>query len=128
MKKPMKVLAIIAVLLFLLCIGYLQLDPLQKVRIHQKFAKLKFSSEMAEDTPFEISFHFVPEVSARLLYTPDRPVSDFYAYLLQDQSNPAIQSTESSIRYEGFGLHGKGYIYAVELEADWYYLEIFLPT
>ena len=30
----------------------------------------------AEDTPFEIPFHFVPEVSARILYTPDRTVSD----------------------------------------------------
>ncbi|MBR2055215.1 MAG: hypothetical protein IJ968_10060 [Clostridia bacterium] len=128
MKKLTKFLTIIVVLLFFLSIGYLQLDPLQKVRIHQKFAKLRFASEMEERTPFEIPLHFVPEGSARLLYTPDRPVSDFYAQLLANQPYLVAQNTESFIRYEGLGMQGKGYIYAVELEPDWHYLEIFLPT
>lgn len=131
MKKITKFLTIIVVLLLFLCICYLQLDPLQKARIHQKFAKLRFASEMADQTPFEITLitlDFFPEVSARLLYTPDRPVSDFYAQLLENQPYLVAQNTESSIRYEGLGMLGKGYIYAVELEPDWHYLEIFLPT
>lgn len=128
MKKLTKFLTIIVVLLLFLCIGYQQLDPLQKARIHQKFAKLRFASEMADQTPFEIALHFVPEGSARLLYTPDRPVSDFYAPLLANQPYLVAQNTESTIRYEGLGMQGKGYIYTVELEPDWHYLEIFLPT
>ncbi len=128
MKKLTKFLTIIVVLLLFLCIGYQQLDPLQKARIHQKFAKLRFASEMAYQTPFEIALHVVPEGSARLLYTPDRSVSDFYAPLLANQPYLVAQNTESSIRYEGLGMQGKGYIYAVELEPDWHYLEIFLPT
>ena len=128
MKKITKFLTIIVVLLLFLCIGYQQLDPLQKARIHQKFAKLRFASEIADQTPFEIVLRFVPEGCTLLLYTPDRPVSDFYAPLLANQPYLVAQKTESSIRYEGLGMQGKGYIYAVELEPDWHYLEIFLPT
>ena len=128
MKKRKSFLVIIAVLFLVIGIGYQQLDRLTKVRLHQKFAKWKYASEIKEQTPLAISFDYIPEGSARLLYTPDRPISDFYNYLLSDQSYPIVQDTENTIRYEGFGMFGKGYIYAVELEPDWYYLEIYLPT
>lgn len=125
LKKFVLIAALLSVLMYL---GYQRLDMVSKVRLHLFFAKWKYASEIQSLTPVTIDFDFVIEGSARMIYTPHRPITDYYAPLLQHQPCKLVENTENTIRYEGIGINGKGYIYTVQLDNDWYYIEIYLPT